>query len=261
MIHRGLPFEQYRAMPGENFSRLSRLAKSPAHYDVPQEDTDAMKLGRAVHVALLEPSEFEKRYVSFLGRRSGKAWDQFEAEALAGGRDVLTGPEAAAALSMALEIRSDPAMAGYLEGETEVSVQATVAGVLVKARFDLVCANGALVDLKKAKDASREGFGRSALNYRLHAQGALYHDVWLAETGEDRPFAFLAVEATKPYCHALYVMPDDALRAGRELYLGWLETVQRCRASNKWPGYAPVEFLQMPRWTGISDEGLETEEA
>lgn len=62
--------EEYRTLPGLNFSGLKHLAVSPLRYwyhcvnpDRPaDEPTPQMRFGSAVHCAVLEPDEFGKRY-------------------------------------------------------------------------------------------------------------------------------------------------------------------------------------------------------
>ena len=63
-----VPFEVYLAWEGLHHSNLRIMVdQTPAHYhyacDHPEEvDTDAMRLGRAVHTAILEPDKFADQY-------------------------------------------------------------------------------------------------------------------------------------------------------------------------------------------------------
>ena len=265
MIYFDMPEAMYRAR-GVHFSSLKQMEFSPQKYkhavEVPS-DSDVFRLGRAGHCASLEPGKYDSRFVVFSGRKQGKAWDQFEAEALAGGRDVLTEKEQAAAWGMANAMRSNEKVAEYLKGKVEVSCfvdHLPGIGELVHeaaVRLDVDCENGAIADLKGVKDASPDAFGRAAANYKWHAQAAFYHDVWLTETGEDRPFVFVAVEKTAPYACAVYVVPDSAICAGRDIYQRWLERLAQCKRTGEWPGYDAVSWLKMPKWSGAAGEGFE----
>jgi PDDEXK-like domain of unknown function (DUF3799) len=65
---------EYDAIPAVNYSLLRTLAVSPLHAWAahinpkrkPQEPTSAMDLGQALHCAVLQPKEFDKRYCSEL---------------------------------------------------------------------------------------------------------------------------------------------------------------------------------------------------
>jgi len=107
------PFEDYLAIDAANISTLGNLEPStggsPAWYrhclDNPIEDRPVFVQGRATHTAVLEPEEFESRYVVLQGSvpsnwrevynnqdrfavfpmdqgkvRRGKAWDKFSLE-------------------------------------------------------------------------------------------------------------------------------------------------------------------------------------
>lgn len=70
-IHYDVSFEEYLAIPAINKSGLDTLARSPLHYwskyldpnRQPDKDTPAKRFGRAIHHAVLEPSEFLLRWV------------------------------------------------------------------------------------------------------------------------------------------------------------------------------------------------------
>lgn len=69
-IHSGISFETYSAIKAANNSGLTLVERSPLHYFAqyidprrePRTETPAMKLGRAIHTAALEPHQFARRY-------------------------------------------------------------------------------------------------------------------------------------------------------------------------------------------------------
>lgn len=71
-IVKTLPFEEYSAHPGLSYSGMKDLAVSPLRYwhkwinpeRQPEEPTPEMKLGTALHCAVLERNTFEDRYCS-----------------------------------------------------------------------------------------------------------------------------------------------------------------------------------------------------
>src|SRR5690349_3941280 len=56
-----VPMDLYHAGPGISSTGIKEILKSPAHYKAyleGQEDTDAFRLGRLVHMRLLEPEAY-----------------------------------------------------------------------------------------------------------------------------------------------------------------------------------------------------------
>ena len=62
------------------------MARSPRHYQhrltTPRSDSPAMRLGRAIHTAVLEPDLFPVHWTLYDGRRAGNAWTEFSAAGL-----------------------------------------------------------------------------------------------------------------------------------------------------------------------------------
>lgn len=65
----GLSNEEYHAGPGVSKSQLDQIAESPATYiwaknaPLDQEKLKAFDMGSAIHCLLLEPDEFESRFI------------------------------------------------------------------------------------------------------------------------------------------------------------------------------------------------------
>lgn len=266
--------ETYDSLDRINWSRLKHLARSPAHYkhvlSAPGEDTDARKLGRAVHMAVLEPERFRDCYILWDGgTRRGKTWEAF-AEAHAD-KEILTEAEWGKCLAVSSAVRADAVAAKYLtNGDSEVTVLwdheiPDVGGLpsrlmRCKGRLDFVPA-AAIVDMKVTRDGSPEGFAREVGRYRHHAQAAYYTDGYEAATGRRLPYVIVSVESTPPHVVTVYRVPEPILELGRKEYRGLLEQLAFCRAENRWPAYAEDELeLQLPRWEmgeSVDELGLE----
>lgn len=255
--------EQYERLEGVNFSTLKAMARSPAHYrhllTHGREDSDALKIGRAVHLAVYEPELFRETCVVWDdGPRRGKRWDAFRTKYA--GCEILTAAEHERCVALATAVRLDAVAAKYVtHGRAEQTLQWThteeeLGGVpgfslKCKGRVDWVPAAGALVDLKTCRDASPDGFGRAAWSLSYCMQAAFYVDGHKAMTGEERPYVLVAAEKEAPYCVAVYRVPDIALELGREQYRALLRRLHECREANAWPGYATAEQdLTLPRW-------------
>lgn len=248
---------EYRAHPALNWSRLRRIRQSPQHFaagDVAVEDTPALRLGRAAHVATLEPEAYAARYTTWDGgRRAGKAWESFAEGAAAAGVEVLTADEAAQVAALATAVRTHTGAASLLrEGRAEVPLFWEVDGRPCKARLDYVAeamGGTVVVDLKTAADASPGGFGRACAQSGYLGQAAWYCDAVEALTGEAPSFAFVVVEKTPPFAVGVYAVDEVQLDVGRRLYRRLLRRVRECEERNEWPGYSSgVGLLEIPAW-------------
>lgn len=267
------PRETYERMPGVNFSTLKHLVKSPAHYrhalTARTLDTDPMILGRATHLATLEPERFRNEVALWEGgTRRGKVWDAFRAENV--GREILKPPAYNACLTLQAAVRNNPDAAKYLAGgQGEITVLWKHVAVAVgavpafemdcKARLDFRADCGALVDLKTARCVSPEEFARACFNLRYHMQAAYYVDGYLAATGKRLPYVVVAVETAPPYVVQVYRIPDAVLDVGRQEYRTLLERLHYCRTNSIWGPYFDGEAeLELPRWAthSVSDEDV-----
>jgi len=145
-IESRVPRDIYLGLPGINITRLKELRRSPQHYryalDHPKE-SDAMTLGIATHVAVLEPERFEKQFAVWTKRtdagamspRRGKDWDEFSL--LNASRTILTQDEARISKEIAKAVRSDATAMKYLEaGDPEVTLEWTIGERHCKGRID-----------------------------------------------------------------------------------------------------------------------------
>lgn len=248
--------ESYDAIKGRvNWSTLKNIARSPAHYlhgmTTPREDTAALRLGRAVHMAVFEPERMAAAYAIWDGGiRRGKAWDAFSERNAH--REILTEAEMATCLDLSVAVRNNPVAAQYVsggKGEQTALWTDRVYQLECKARLDFVADCGALVDLKTTRDASPGGFSKVAWAYQYHVQAAWYSDGYEAATGKRLPYVLVAVEKEAPHVVQVYRVPDAILDLGRETYRNLLGTLVDCRKASAWPGYSTAAMeLELPRW-------------
>jgi len=272
-ITRALPFADYLALPSVHFSTLRAIDVSPLHYrravDHVREDTDALRIGRAVHALVLTPEVPDVRVWD--GTRRGKAWVEFrDANA---GKTILTATEHSRAVSMRDAVHRHPAASSLLShGDPEVTVEWTDAetGLACRCRVDWM-RSGSVVELKTARASHPRAFSRAFASMMYHAQLAFYADGIAAVTGGLAPLRVdvIAVEKDPPHDVCVYEVPDDVIEAGRRKYTGWLRAVADCTASGKWPGAGGdvAVPLVLPAWAvtdGLEDvdmSGIGTEDA
>jgi len=276
--------DEYHRGPGVSKSHLDAIANvSPLHYwqkyinpeRVRAEPTPAMIMGSAVHSAVLEPDLFPTEYMTVpddAPKRATKAqvnakkpspdamasiewWTDFE-KANAG-KIILEAEDFATCLAIRDSVHRHPVAAGLLTGgQAEQSFYAIdpETGELIKCRTDYMHDSGAMiVDLKTTDDASPNGFGKSAANFRYPVQVSWYNGVLDAAFGDHpKDWVFLAVEKSPPYAVGIYFMERDLLaRAQLAARRDFLRIVDAKR-SNNWPdyGYEPTP-LALPGWAKL----------
>lgn len=280
-VYTGVTRENYELIDRANFSKIKLLKKSPAHFlasmlQRAEDDTDALRIGRATHVAVLEPERFLSAYAIWDGgTRRGDLWNKFQKQHE--GLEILKEDHYQQVRAIADAVKADKHAAKYLQnGSAEVTMLWThkepsngVPGfdMKCKGRLDFGANAGAIVDLKTARDASPDGFSRAAWNLDYAVQAAFYRDGYAAaHGGELLPYVIVAVEKEPPYVVQVYRMPEQLLDMGRDAYRALLHRLNECRSTNSWPGYAagPLD-LELPRWmrseNDVSGLGLEFEGA
>ena len=272
------PADRYHADRGPvSASALARFARSPAHYrawadgEIPDEPTPAMRLGSAVHCAVLEPNEWGVRYVvqpADVDRRNkeGKAW-----AAAQGDREILTADQGEVVWGIRRAVERHPLASALLlrtPGVNERVARWTdkATGLACKARMDRVCIHDlglgpepVIVDLKTASDASPDGFRRTLGNNNgrqcVHYQSAL-EALGIAAAA---PFLWVVTETAAPFSVAVYAMPARARMAMVDQYRRELQRLAVCLAANDWPGYTPddqpMEIDLPPWWYRQTEEG------
>lgn len=259
----GMPNRAYHAHDSISKSGLDLIDKSPAHYkhQPPREPTAVMRMGTAIHCAVLEPERFEERYITVnVKDRRQKAYKDAVAEH--GDELVLIPSEAEAvrAIQKAALARPEVKRLSHAPGWNELSAFTTdpETGVAVRCRYDLLADAGFAVDLKKARDVFPHGFSKSVATYRYHVQVAFYSDLYYWITGERlSEFWLLAIEDQPPYTAVPYRLDDISIEAGRRAYRENLNAYAMCLESGEWPLFEPESnLLSLPMWAldDIEDE-------
>lgn len=264
-IYNGIDIDEYHSGPGISKSGLDLIAKSPFHYwaqylnpNRPAMETKAGQLeGSLAHCAILEPLEFDRRYVigPQVATKATNIWKDFVKSLPAGVTaidkkqyttaweqhvSVLAIPEISSALSDGIAEQS----AYWIDDDT---------GVLCRCRPDWVhpCINGGviLIDVKTCGDASPDEFARQIYRKNYAKQAAFYSDGYEKASGKPvMAFIFAAVEATYPYAAAACMLGEESLDQGRRDYQSDLEVYARCLREDEWPGYSGVTTVSLPRY-------------
>lgn len=264
-IYPNISNADYHAGAGLSSSDLKLLARSPLHYinskNTPRAETPSMKLGTAVHCAILEPDRFKNEYIQApeLDKRSkaGKeAWTELENS----GKIILTAEEYNKALEMSSAVHKH-ALAGKLftGGTAEQSVYwrqpvfYNNTEILCKCRPDYVknIKNGTLIiDLKTTRNAATHAFKRQAFwDLEYHVSAAHYMTGLKAVIGKTPDaFIFVAVENEPPYAVSVFRASDEFLERGRVKAEEMYELYAKCSSENDWHGYPEtIQYLDLPK--------------
>ena len=282
--------DDYHSTGGISKSHLDDIAdRSPLHYwnervrpdREPRDKTPALILGDAIHKAILEPDLLESNFItapadapkrpSSAQRKAKKPsietleaidfWDNFGRQAF--GKTILDTDDLAMIKRARDSVHRHPVAGPLLRGgmpEQTFFAICPRTGALIKCRSDYLKPR-MIVDLKSTEDASPEGFGKSAFNYRYDVQAAWYPHV-VEASGWHEPiehFVFVAIEKSEPFACGVYYaveevmgwnnIPERPLDDARYVMNANLDMILACRERGQWPDYAMnPQALQKPGW-------------
>jgi hypothetical protein len=171
------------------------------------------------------------------------------------GRTIIGTDDMAAAEMMAERIENHEGAALILKRSKRREVSLVWlderTGVKLKCRIDLISDDycGVLGDIKTTRDASKEAFELSIIEYGYHRQGALYIDAAAANGLPHNEFRIIAVENCQPYCCATYLLDDPSLYIARTELAEQLDIYKFCSETGVWPGYSgKTQKIGLPAW-------------
>jgi hypothetical protein len=185
--------------------------------------TPAMRMGTALHCAVLEREKFEKEYLLLPEVKTKTLKAYKEAVKENPGKEILNGTEAYNLTGMlnALSKHERASELLALPGWFEVSGfhvdEGT--GVKLRHRFDKLTKCGIGIDLKKTQSVKIEEISKTINSFRYDMQDALYSDAYEIITGQPlKQFYFIFVEETYPHQVAVVYLDDISRDVGRNDY-------------------------------------------
>jgi len=215
------------------------------------EDTAALRFGRAAHTWVLEPDQFWLRYCRDLpGDKRTKAyrlaravWEQAQA-----GREAISFEDEQRLQAIGQSIASHRELAGLLTGTGEVErvIQFEAEGHPARAKLDKVFPEqGLILDLKTARTANPGEWKWDAKRHGYCHQAAWYMDAATAEWGpRDWTFLFGVLQAEEPYEVSLVELPRSWVESARqENYAAVREIIERKMTGDwrRWHGVTQIE--------------------
>jgi exodeoxyribonuclease VIII len=261
---------QYHASEGLSRSGLWTFKQLPykfwyekisGQYE-PPGDKEAFILGDVVHAMTLEPDTFNDRYMVMpnIDKRTKSGKELYAQVMLEAGNKTLVKPETMdLAHDMNRALMGNSTVCDLLrDAKMEKSIywKHEATGLICKARPDIW--QGRIVsDLKTTIDAGFRSFQASAYKYGYFLQAAMLYEA-LKSLGEPfHNFVFICIEKTKPHAIGLYMLDDDALQFGIDMFHALMERIAICYDKNVWPDYG-ISKLTIPKYATI-DEGFENE--
>lgn len=264
MIKENLTFAEYRAIDALNHSKLSLMRLCPQKFKFwatnERDDTDALRVGRAIHTAVLQPELFNKEFLCLpdIDRRTTKGREEYATICCNNpDKTILKRDEFNRAMEIATEVRSNKHVMNLLDGchvELTVEWQDAATGVKCKARLDGYNEElGVVLDLKTTIDASPTGFPRKLYSYGYNRQAAWYLESLKAHNEAASHFVFIAVEKEPPYSLGIYRLSNEAIKLSKSENDALLRKYVECMRTNSWPGYTDgVQDISIPQY-GVTD--------
>lgn len=255
--YEGIASEEYHAWPAASSTVIRAIARSsPAHSRVgPDPDSPSLRLGTAVHAAVLEPAKFDGmvRVEPKVDKRTkdGKAlWESWQMS-LMPGQVSISEEQMQVVDRIAANVRHSRACTAVLglAPKREWSVVAEVEGVMCKCRCDAY-GPGLVVDVKTSSGlVGEQDFAKTIWNYQYAMQAAFYRMVLdRAGFAVDR-FVWIACETAEPNAVAVYQVGPDVLDHFEEPIVQALRQYADCEHVQAWPAYPDViKELELPPW-------------
>jgi hypothetical protein len=258
-IYADIDIDEYHQEEGISSTGVSLILDCPARYrheytnkDVPAKDNKAYTIGRAVHMAALEPDKFDQTFYfmqdavdlrTTVGRKA-----YADAKTAAGTRQVIRSDEMQEILDISQAIKNHPVWAKIGAGKAEQSIywDCPLFGTRLRSRPDFFN-DRIVIDIKTTE--SIKNFPRSIMNYGYHRQAAMQIDGLKSIDGVERLFAYFVVEKRAPYLTACYTLDEMFLNQGRREYQDATLIYNECMQTGQWPGYeTQFQLISLPAW-------------
>ena len=264
----------YHARTEVSASQLKVLNRSPLHlWDrfinpdrVPFEPTPAMILGTLAHCAILEPEEFDKRYIVVpegIDKRTTQG-KQLWADLLATGREPIKFDTWQLVSGMLQAAIKHPLYAIIRDAIKEKPLfwQDDETGIQCRALPDVLIApcdkwpRGLILDLKTTGDISPESFAKRVWDGDMLIQSGHYCEAFSYKYSHLPAYGWIAVETDRPHAVKFYMATESQIDYGRAECSRLLRIYADCTASNNWPAYGDdITELELPAWASRIVDG------
>lgn len=258
-----MPEATYRSEKALSQSVLKKMGehgRAAQLYEIyGMEPTAAMILGTRMHklfeMMALEPdTKISDLFVSYKGKRQGKAYDTFKASV--GDREVLSVTEMGQMEEVYATIRRKQTIQTLLNTSTHVEPavfwEDKLTGLRCKGRPDLLC-DSLIVDFKTTTDLSDRGIQNTIAGLGYDVQAGFYLDgVNTATAGGYESFVFIFLQTKAPFDARVIRLPDEWVDIGRKKYKQYIAEYKACQdefGDSEWPGHPDyMTEIEIPNW-------------
>lgn len=269
-----MPMDEYHSHPSLSKSMLAVLGDCPARFKHmyidgnKRQETESLRIGKAVHTLALEPKKWKAEYVTFSGDRRTKQGKEDYAEALASGKTIINEKEIEQIEGMANSLSKNPFALALLkaDGYAESTIIWNEDGLDLRCRPDFMRNDGLIVDLKTCRSANPSIFHSDAWKFHYDVSVAMTSRGYEAHFGKPADnYVFLCIEVEAPYiveCFESYAAMDNItgmsyLSAGEVRLNKLINKYKECKAADNWPSYSGrITTMKIPSW---AMKGLENE--
>ena len=235
---------EYRSLPALNASRFKAFYRSPYHFfnQSEVETTENMKIGTAIHTAVLQPELYEAE-IGYLpdvdGRtKEGKAI-KAEFDLKYADKTILKAKSEEVVKRAVQAILVSPEWSLIKANKNmryEQVLMCDLFGTPCKARLDLLdVENGIIRDIKSCDDASIDKF-KYTIKDRLYWLQAGFYTLMAELTYEKQfKFEFIAVETSDPSAALFHPVDDGELTKWKNKVQLMLHSYDACRKAGEWP--------------------------
>lgn len=224
-----------------------------------REETKALIFGNRLHEAVIDPDDFNARYVKQpdFGNctfKDNKARRDAWRASLNPGIEIIDAEDFDAIVNMRKSVEHHKDAITLLErAVTEHTgyYADPETGILCRFRPDILTKDGlTLADIKTTTDISKHAFASSVAKYGYHIQLAMYAEGVKQITGvEVQNFRFIAVDKSAPWECAVYHADEEMMRRGREEYRKALNILKSCLETKTYaPFQTDAEIISLPGW-------------
>jgi len=280
-VYTNVPWSVYHAWDCASSHRLSDIVQhSPAHcrWNIEHDkDTDSLRLGRAIHCAILQPDLFPSNYLVTSTcaatkangdpcRNEGGKWrngnwycgvhEKGPGDALPVNVELLTLAEMEKVTTVAAAVLQHEMARPLLDlshaDHRELSIvwRDEQTGELCKMRADFLSVSARFVgDIKSTTDAQAATFLRQSARLGYERNAAFYLDGARAAGLKMNTFRVVAVETEGFPGVSIHEFDDEILEMGRAQNADALAQWSQCRSRGVWPSYpSRVEVITAPAW-------------
>lgn len=252
--------EQYHAdREYLSHSKLEYFIQSPLLYkrwrdgEWTRPESAALRLGQAVHCAVLEPAMFNHRYgLAEVTTRNTKKYKELVAEQPE--LTFLLMSEWETVHAMARSVTSHGEWAGLSQGaEFETAQLGEIEGVPFKCRRDIYRSDIRIIgDIKTTRNIGQSAWEKDAALFGYHRQSGCYillhenEDPSIART----PFVHVVVSNTEPYETAFRYLDDESIMIGINEVRSYVREFAQCVDSGKWESRhkSGYRVCSLPGW-------------